>query len=88
MKSLGRGGGATNRSPYKVERDAVQLTGARVSVAAALDQFVTGLDGWGWWVEQRCTAPGCSCRVGMFTDDSVLAAIYDISPPEMRAPGR
>lgn len=80
-----QGGGSTSRSPYKVARDAVQLTGGRSTVAAALDQFVTRLDGWGWWVEERCQPLGrCACRVGMFTEDSVLAAVYDISPPATR----
>jgi hypothetical protein len=75
------GGGSAARSPHKILRDAVQLTGGRLSVEAALDQFVTRLDGWGWWVEERCRLPErCTCRVGMFTEDSVLSAVYDISP--------
>jgi hypothetical protein len=74
------GGGSGSRSPYKVVRDHLQLTGGRISVEAALDQFVAGLDGWGWWVEERCRQERCTCRLGMFTADTVLAPIYDISP--------
>jgi hypothetical protein len=82
-------GGPVSPSPYKVERDAVQLAGGRMTVDAALDQFVTRLDGWGWWVEERCTPEGrCSCRVSMLTADSLLSPVYDISPPATRQPAR
>jgi len=41
---------------------------------------VTRLDGWGWWVEERCAPPGgCVCQVGMLTEDTVLFSSYDVA---------
>jgi hypothetical protein len=62
-------------------RDTAPLTGGRISVEAALDQFVSRLDGWGWWVEERCSSDRrCTCRVGMLTEDNGLWPNYDVSP--------
>jgi hypothetical protein len=80
------GGGTNSDEPSKLQSDSLWLTGGRITVEDALNQFVTRVGGVGWWVAERCL-PGkaCSCNMGLMTADRVLFSMYDISPPSYRA---
>ena len=87
---LVQGGGGRIASAGKIASDRLQLTGGRISVESALDEFVTRLPGYGWWATETCVEPGrCVCAIGLVTADAAIFAGQDITPPALeRDPAR
>ena len=87
---LVQGGGGRIASAGKIAGDRLQLTGGRISVESALDEFVTQLPGYGWWATETCVEPGrCVCAIGLVTADAAIFAGQDITPPALeRDPAR